>query len=93
MVSVIDTIKPAGNFAVAEAPDIQVGDKRLDEVLDGKAKSSDVAALQSGKVDKVAGKGLSTNDYSVLSQQYQNLTNILHIQNEVIEYGKTTCKF
>ena len=64
MVSVIDTIKPAGNFAVAEAPDIQVGDKRLDEVLDGKAKSSDVAALQSGKVDKVAGKGLSTNDYS-----------------------------
>lgn len=64
MVSVIDTIKPAGNFAVAEAPDIQVGDKRLDEVLDGKAKSSDVAALQSGKVDKVPGKGLSTNDYS-----------------------------
>ena len=34
MVSVIDTIKPAGNFAVAEAPDIQVGDKRLDEVLE-----------------------------------------------------------
>lgn len=84
MVSVIDTIKPAGNFAVVEAPDIQVGDKRLDEVLDSKAKSSDVAALQSGKVDKVAGKGLSTNDYS--DAEKSKLSNVESAVSKLNEY-------
>lgn len=84
MVSVIDTIKPAGNFAVAEAPDIQVGDKRLDEVLDGKAKSGDVAALQSGKVDKVAGKGLSTNDYS--DAEKSKLSSVESVVSKLNEY-------
>ncbi len=32
--------------------------------IDNKADKTDISALQSGKVDKIAGKGLSSNDYT-----------------------------
>lgn len=50
-IPVIDKIKPLGGFAIADQEDIQCGDKRLNTVL-------------GEKVEKVSGKGLSTNDYS-----------------------------
>lgn len=65
MIPIIDTLKPMGDFPAVNARDVAVGDeKTLVQALSEKAGNADVAALQSGKVDKVSGKGLSTNDYS-----------------------------
>ncbi len=76
---VIDTLKPKNNnnFPVAEAVDVlyeegsTVKDKIIainalivaaQQLIEGV--QTDISELQSGKVDKVTGKGLSTNDFT-----------------------------
>lgn len=59
-IPVIDTLKPLGNFPVAKAENIDVSGTSLDVALASKVSATDLA----GKVDKVSGKGLSTNDYT-----------------------------
>ncbi len=76
---VIDTLKPKNNnnFPVAEAVDVlyeegsTVKDKIIainalivaaQQLIEGV--QTDISELQSGKVDKVSGKGLSTNDFT-----------------------------
>lgn len=63
-IPVIDKLKPLGDFPIADSSDVDCGGKRLNSVLDEKANSSNVTAELNKKVDKVSGKGLSTNDYS-----------------------------
>lgn len=71
MTPIIDTLQPLGKFPAVNDKDVQCGSERLDAALAAKASSGDmtnalngIANLQSNKVDKVSGKGLSSNDYS-----------------------------
>ena len=80
-VNVIATIKPKnnGSFPVVEAADVKVSnDLRLDAALEAKADASAVSSLSTavnGKVDKVAGKSLSTNDFTnELKAKLENLS-------------------
>jgi hypothetical protein len=50
-IKIIDQLQPLGDFSVVDASDVGVGNERLSTVLEN-------------KVDKVSGKGLSTNDYT-----------------------------
>lgn len=76
---VIDTLKPKNNnnFPVAEAVDVlyEEGSTVKDKIIAINALivaaqqliegiQTDISELQSGKVDKVSGKGLSTNDFT-----------------------------
>lgn len=63
-IRVLAEIKPAGDFPVMSAENVIVSGKKLDVVLNEKVNSSDMTTALSGKVDKVAGKGLSSNDYT-----------------------------
>lgn len=51
-VNVIDTIKPLGDFPVADAEDIDVNGEKLSTVLGSMPASSDVEDLKKNKVDK-----------------------------------------
>lgn len=67
---IIDTLEPLGNFPAVDASDVQAGNERLSTVL-------------SNKVDKISGKGLSTEDYSSaektkLSSIEANANNYIH---------------
>lgn len=62
-IKVIDTLSPLGNFPVAESKDIDCDGTALNTVLSSKTTKSYVDTETAKKVDKVAGKGLSTNDY------------------------------
>lgn len=63
-IQVIDTLNPLGNFPIAKAENIDVSGTALNTVLAGKANTADISTLTANKVDKVSGKGLSTNDYT-----------------------------
>ena len=63
-IKVIAEIEPKGEFPVVSAPNVKVGNTTLDAALNAKANASDVTSALSNKVDKVSGKGLSTNDYT-----------------------------
>lgn len=64
-IKILDTLSPLGSFPVAKAENIDVSGTALDTVLNSKASTATV----NGKVDKVTGKGLSTNDYSDAEKQ------------------------
>ena len=57
-IKVIAEIEPKGEFPVVSAPNVKVGNTTLDAAM-----SAATTAIN-GKVDKVTGKGLSTNDYT-----------------------------
>ena len=63
-IKVIAEIEPKGDFPVVSAPNVAVGDTTLTAALNAKANTSDVNTALGNKVDKVSGKGLSTNDYT-----------------------------
>lgn len=63
-IRVIAEIEPKGDFPVVSAPNVAVGNQTLTEALNAKANASDVTTALGNKVDKVSGKGLSTNDYT-----------------------------
>lgn len=65
---IIDTLKPLGNFPAVDASDVQVGNERLSTRLSNTPSTSYVDNALSGKVDKIAGKGLSTNDYTTIEK-------------------------
>ena len=57
-IKVIAEIEPKGEFPVVSAPNVAVGNTTLDAAM------SAVTTAIGNKVDKVAGKGLSENDYT-----------------------------
>jgi hypothetical protein len=63
-IKVIAEIVPKGDFPVVSAPNVAAGDTTLTAALNAKANTSDVNTALGNKVDKVNGKGLSTNDYT-----------------------------
>lgn len=67
-IKVIAEIEPKGNFPVVSAPNVAVGDTTLTAALNAKANTSDVNTALGNKVDKVSGKGLSTNDYTIMEK-------------------------
>ena len=68
-IRVIAEIEPKGDFPVVSAPNVAVGNQTLIEALNAKANASDMTAALNTKVDKVSGKGLSTNDYTTTEKQ------------------------
>lgn len=68
-IRVIAEIEPKGDFPVVSAPNVAVGNQTLTEALNAKANASDVTTALNTKVDKVSGKGLSTNDYTTAEKQ------------------------
>lgn len=53
MIRIIDTLESMGSYPVVKAKDVEIGsNSRLDTAIEN-------------KVDKVSGKGLSTNDYTI----------------------------
>lgn len=63
-IPIIDTLEPLGNFPAVDASDVQVGNKRLSQVLSETPSTAYVDNVVENKVDKAEGKGLSTNDYT-----------------------------
>ena len=63
-IPIIDQLRPLGNFPAVDASDVQVGNQRLSTVLSNTPTTAQVDAVVANKVDKVDGKGLSTNDYT-----------------------------
>lgn len=63
-ISIIDQLKPLGDFPAVDSSDVQVGNQRLSTVLSNVPTTEYVDFALSGKVDKENGKGLSTNDYT-----------------------------
>lgn len=51
-IQVIDTLKPLGNFNVAEANDIGINGAKLDSVVNSKASAADVNRIATDKADK-----------------------------------------
>ena len=74
---VVAEIEPKGNFPVVSAPNVAVGNSTLDSIISG------IDTDISNKVDKVTGKGLSTEDYTTaeknkLSGIETNANNYVH---------------
>lgn len=74
---VVAEIEPKGNFPVVSAPNVAVGNSTLDSIISGI--DTDIG----NKVDKVSGKGLSTNDYTTAEKNKlagiaDNANNYLH---------------
>lgn len=63
-IPIIDQLQPFGNFPAVDADAVQVGNQRLSTVLSNTPTTTYVDAVVDNKVDKVEGKGLSTNDYT-----------------------------
>jgi hypothetical protein len=63
-IPIIDQLRPLGNFPAVDASDVQAGNQRLSTVLSNTPTTTYVDAIVENKVDKVEGKGLSTNDYT-----------------------------
>lgn len=63
-IPIIDQLRPLGNFPAVDASDVQAGNQRLSTVLSNTPTTTYVDDVVENKVDKVEGKGLSTNDYT-----------------------------
>lgn len=63
-IPIIDQLRPLGNFPAVDASDVQAGNQRLSTVLSNTPTTTYVDAVVENKVDKIEGKGLSTNDYT-----------------------------
>lgn len=63
-IPIIDQLRPLGNFPAVDASDVQVGNERLSTRLSNTPTTSQVDAAVANKVDKVEGKGLSTEDFT-----------------------------
>lgn len=63
-IPIIDQLRPLGNFPAVDASDVQAGNKRLSQVLSETPSTTYVDSVVENKVDKVEGKGLSTNDFT-----------------------------
>ena len=63
-IPIIDQLRPLGNFPAVDASDVQAGNERLSTRLSNTPTTTYVDAVVENKVDKVEGKGLSTNDYT-----------------------------
>ena len=63
-IPIIDQLRPLGNFPAVDASDVQAGNQRLSTVLSNTPTTTYVDSVVEGKVDKIEGKGLSTNDYT-----------------------------
>lgn len=63
-ISIIDQLKPLGDFPAVDASDVQAGNQRLSEILSNTPTTTYVDSVVENKVDKVDGKDLSTNDYT-----------------------------
>lgn len=63
-IPIIDQLRPLGNFPAVDASDVQAGNERLSTRLSNTPTTAQVDAVVANKVDKVDGKGLSTNDYT-----------------------------
>ena len=82
-IPIIDQLRPLGNFPAVDASDVQAGNERLSTRLSNTPTTAYVDAVVENKVDKVEGKGLSTNDYtnaekSKLSGIEANANNYVH---------------
>ena len=82
-IPIIDQLRPLGNFPAVDASDVQAGNQRLSTVLSNTPTTTYVDAVVENKVDKVEGKGLSTNDYTTaeknkLSGIEANANNYVH---------------
>lgn len=82
-IPIIDQLRPLGDFPAVDASDVQAGNQRLSTVLSNTPTTTYVDAVVENKVDKVEGKGLSTNDYtaaekSKLSGIEANANNYVH---------------
>ena len=82
-IPIIDQLRPLGNFAAVDASDVQAGNERLSTRLSNTPTTTYVDAVVENKVDKVEGKGLSTNDYTTaeknkLSGIEANANNYVH---------------
>lgn len=82
-IQIIDTLRPLGEYPVVEAPNVQVGNEKLSEILSNTPSTTYVNDALSGKVDKETGKGLSENNYttsekSKLSSIEANANNYVH---------------
>ena len=63
-IPIIDQLRPLGNFPAVDASDVQAGNERLSTRLSNTPTTAQVDAVVANKVDKVDGKGLSSNDYT-----------------------------
>lgn len=63
-IPIIDQLRPLGNFPAVDASDVQAGNERLSTRLSNTPTNAQVDAVVANKVDKVNGKGLSSNDYT-----------------------------
>ena len=82
-IPIIDQLRPLGDFPAVDASDVQAGNERLSTRLSNTPTTAQVDAVVANKVDKVPGKGLSTNDYtnaekSKLSGIEANANNYVH---------------
>lgn len=82
-IPIIDQLRPLGNFPAVDASDVQAGNQRLSTVLSNTPTTTYVDAVVENKVDKIEGKGLSTNDYTTaeknkLSGIEANANNYVH---------------
>lgn len=82
-IPIIDQLRPLGNFPAVDASDVQAGNQRLSTVLSNTPTTTYVDSVVEGKVDKVEGKELSTNDYTTaeknkLSGIEANANNYVH---------------
>ena len=80
---IIDKLRPLGDFPAVDASDVQVGNERLTTRLSNTPTTEQVDAAVANKVDKIAGKGLSENDYTTteknkLSGIAENANNYIH---------------
>lgn len=82
-IPIIDQLRPLGDFPAVDASDVQAGNQRLSTVLSNTPSTAYVDSVVENKVDKVEGKGLSTNDYTTaeknkLSGIEANANNYVH---------------
>lgn len=82
-IPIIDQLKPLGNFPAVDASDVQAGNERLSTRLSNTPTTTYVDSVAENKVDKIEGKGLSTNDYTTaektkLSSIEANANNYVH---------------
>ena len=63
-IPIIDQLQPLGDFPAVDAADVQAGNERLSARLNNTPTTAQVEAVVENKVDKIEGKGLSTNDYT-----------------------------
>ena len=82
-IKIIDQLQSMGNYPVVDATDVQAGNERLSTVLSNTPSTAYVDNAVSGKVDKEAGKTLTSNDYtseekSKLNSIEPNANNYIH---------------